>query len=169
MDSSYQEEQLNDGRVRFTVTPASTPAMGRKPTALDFVLWGPFAFIGQKMAASKTESLRPNVGGTFIVSPEGIDINGEFVSVSRLHRLILRNDFISEGGANSVIVYNPASIGSSLAAATENVRAKRHNEAAAVSYMLCVEYGGRSTTLAGGMTEITAYGLMQDVGRILQL
>lgn len=39
----------------------------------------------------------------------------------------------------------------------------------AVSYLLCAAERDRSTTLAGGMTALTAHGLLTDVSRILSL
>ena len=40
---------------------------------------------------------------------------------------------------------------------------------AKVSWILCAEAGGRSTPLGGGMSEVTAYGLLTDVTKILGL
>jgi hypothetical protein len=54
-----------------------------------------------------------------------------------------------------------------MQAGAANDRAVNRARAMAVSYMLCAEYGGRSATLAGGMTEVTANGLITDVSRIL--
>jgi hypothetical protein len=58
---------------------------------------------------------------------------------------------------------------SAMQAGAANDGAVNRARAKAVSYMLCAEAGGRSTTLAGGMTEVTAHGLMTDVSRILGL
>jgi hypothetical protein len=40
---------------------------------------------------------------------------------------------------------------------------------AEISYRLDAEHGGKATTLAGGLNETTAYGLMTDVSNILGL
>ena len=39
----------------------------------------------------------------------------------------------------------------------------------AVSYRVEVEAGGKATTLAGGLYEIVAFGIMSDVGNIMGL
>jgi hypothetical protein len=54
-----------------------------------------------------------------------------------------------------------------MAAGAANDRAVNRARAMLVSYMLCAESGGRSHTLAGGMNEVTAHGLLTDVSRIL--
>ena len=56
-----------------------------------------------------------------------------------------------------------SAVGMGVAAAGNALRAKQVE----VSYKLDAEYGGNATTLPGGMTETTAYGLMQDVGKAL--
>jgi hypothetical protein len=47
--------------------------------------------------------------------------------------------------------------------------ARYYKKVADISWNLCAEAGGRSTTLAGGMNGVTAYGLMGDVSKILAM
>ncbi len=193
MDSSYQQEPLGAERVRFTVTPASAPrskgaaniiavifafvVIGTTPahTSAFLVLLRFIIGVGgawyvrkgvNKWFASRVDKLR-SPGGSFVVSPSTIETNGSTVTREQLHRLIVRNgvpDFL--GGAVAV---KTGTMLSAMEAGAANDRAVNRAKAILVSYMLCAESGGRSYTLAGGMNEVTAHGLMTDVSRILGL
>jgi len=193
MESSYRQEPLDGGRVRFTVTPAPVPRASGAPAVLAaiFVLivlgtmtrdtnafWFLFrvaaAVLGaiwiyratNRWFASKVDRVR-SPGGTFVISPGGIEgSSGPAISRDQLHRLIVRNGVPEVGEA---MVVNTGSVYSGMAAGAQNDRMANRAKAAHVSYMLCAEAGGRSTTLAGGMTEVTAHGLLTDVSRILGL
>jgi hypothetical protein len=191
-DSSYQQERLDGGRVRFTVTAASPPkskgaaniiavlflllvlgTTGRETPGfmvfLRFVLAVGGAWFLRKWVnkwfASRVDKIR-SPGGRFVVSPTGIEApDGTTVSKEQLHRLIVRNGVPDiQGGAVAV---NTGTFYSGMQAGAANDRAVNRARAMAVSYMLCAEHGGRSTTLAGGMSEVTANGLCTDVSRIL--
>ena len=122
-------------------------------------------------------------GGNFKASPRGIVFNNEeSVSVERIHRLILRNNFsevvipyavvgMVGGGSGiaGVTMATGAAIGNALAGGLAQAAIADKNRNMAIGYRLDVEYAGNAKTLASGMTETTAYGLMQDVGRVLRL
>ena len=122
-------------------------------------------------------------GGNFKASPHGIIFNNEeSVSVERIHRLILRNNFsdvvipyavggMVGGGSGiaGVTMATGAAIGNALAGGLAQAAIADKNRNMAIGYRLDVEYAGNAKTLASGMTETTAYGLMQDVGRVLRL
>ena len=122
-------------------------------------------------------------GGNFKASPRGIVFNNEeSVSVERIHRLILRNTFsdvvipyavggMVGGGSGiaGVTMATGAAIGNALAGGLAQAAIADKNRNMAIGYRLDVEYAGNAKTLASGMTETTAYGLMQDVGRVLRL
>ena len=192
VDSSYHQERLDDERVRFTVTPASAPrskgaaniiavmfallvlgTMGRDtPAFLVFVRFvaalGGAWFLRKwvnKWFASRVDKIR-SPGGNFVVSPAGIEaFDGSTITRDQLHRLIIRNGVPNiQGGAVAV---NTGTVYSGMQAGAANDRAVNRARAMAVAYMVCAEHGGRSTTLAGGMTEVTAPGLLTDVSRIL--
>jgi hypothetical protein len=194
MDSSYRQEPAGEGRVRFAVTPASAPrskgaaniiaalfallVIGTTPahsaSALVFFRFA-FGIVGawfvrkfvNKWFAGRVDKIR-SPGGTFVVSPTGIETSdGATIEREQLHRLILRNG-VPEIAGGSVAV-ETGTMYSAMQAGAANDRAVNRARAKAVSYMLCAECGGRSTTLAGGMTEVTAHGLMTDVSRILGL
>ena len=122
-------------------------------------------------------------GGSFKVSSQGIFFNsGESVSVDRIHRLILRNTFSDVvipysvggmvGGGSGMAgaaMATGAAVGNAMAVGLTQAAIADKNRNMAIGYRLDVEYGGNAKTLASGMTETTAYGLMQDVGRVLRL
>lgn len=191
MDSSYEQEQLGEGRVRFTVRPAKVPNASGGPTVLAaiFVLIvlgtmsraeGGFGliirlaisffgarFIHRSVNAWFTRSAdqRRSPGGTFVVSPAAIEGVGGSIARDQLHRLIVRN------GVPDVeeTVIHTGGMQGAMAVGAANDRAANRAKAGRVSYMLCAESGGRSVTLGGGMTEVTAHGLLTDVSRILRL
>jgi len=176
MESGYQQEPVGGGRVRFTVRPAPAPrasALAVVPAALLGL-----AVVGTTPPhAGMVEILirlaiagwgggwlyrwadhwfggridrRRSPGGTFVVSPFGIEPDGARIEREQLQRLIIRN-----GLARAV---EPVAV---------SAGAVRPDRAVAVSYLLCAETATRSTVLAGGMTETTALGLLTDVSRIL--
>ena len=122
-------------------------------------------------------------GGNFKASPRGIIFNNEeSVSVERIHRLILRNNFSDVvipyavggmvGGGSGIAgatMATGAAIGNALAGGLAQAAIADKNRNMAIGYRLDDEYAGNAKTLASGMTETTAYGLMQDVGRVLRL
>ncbi len=120
-----------------------------------------------KWFASRVDKIRAP-GGNFVVSAAGIEASdGTTITSDQLHRLIVRNGVPDiQGGAVAV---NTGGFYSGMQAGAANDRAVNRARALAVSYMVCAEHGGRSTTLAGGMTEVTANGLLTDVSRVMGL
>lgn len=192
MDSSYMQEQLGGGRVRFTVTPAKVPNASGAPTVLAalfvLVVLGTMnrgegnlgllirlalAIFGARFIHRATNQWfarsadkRRSPGGSFVVSPSALETPNWTIARDQLHRLIIRNSVpdIEEYG-----VVQTGSMQSAMAAGAQNDRIANRAKAAAVSYMVCAEAGGKSTTLGGGMTEVTANGLLTDVSRIMRL
>ena len=62
-----------------------------------------------------------------------------------------------------------ASVGNALSAGLTQAAIADKNRNISIGYRLDVEFGGSAKTLATGMTETTAYGLLRDVGKILNL
>lgn len=194
MNSSYRQDVLGEGRVRFTVTPAPAPkasgapfvlaalfvlivlgTMTRDAGAFGLLIRVAIAVFGARWLyratngwfASRVDKVR-SPGGAFVVSSSSIEpADGAPIRRDHLHRLIVRNGIPDvEGGA---VVVDTGSVYSGMQAGAANDRAANRAKAKLVSYMLCAEAGGRSTTLAGGMTEVTAHGLLIDVSRVLGL
>jgi hypothetical protein len=191
MESSYQQQKLGDGRVRFTVTPASirkpgigTVWMGALVGALIGGMSGPKqgffsgvfvivgAFLGYEAMARLMMFLARmkwgTRGGSFVVSDRGVETTaGALIPREHLHRFVLKNAFPALLEDRTVVV------GGGLAAqfGADNVArgARYYKKVADISWSLCAEAGGRSTTLAGGMNDVTVYGLMADVSKLLAM
>ncbi len=194
MDSAYHQEPLGEQRIRFRVTPASVPNASMGPNwvaailaaVVFFVILGrgslvtfalgavaaffTFRFVKGFLQGRFTGQVdrHRSPGGTFVVTPAGLELStGQQIARDAIHRLLLRNGIPQSPSANVAIVVDSRSISQGIGADAAVAREVNRAKAASVSYMLCVEHGGRSTTLAGGMTETTAYGLLQDVSRVL--
>ena len=139
-----------------------------------------YIFFG-KMAIRSDRKYRGE-GGRFKVSSKGIFLNGENIPANNIHRLILRNNFsdvavpylaggMAAGGSGmtGAAMAAGAAIGNAMGAGMKHLEIAEHKRKTAIGYRLDVEYGGNAKTLASGMTETTAYGLMQDVGKALHL
>ena len=98
---------------------------------------------------------------SFTVSPTGIDSNGRTFRKDDIHRLLIRNGMTKNELAHAVIASGAR--GTGAFAVGQQYRAK----ISAVTNSLDLETGGKAYTLAGGLSETTAFGLMTDVGRIL--
>lgn len=194
MDSEYRQEELGGGRIRFIVTPASAPTASLGPvllggiagltvfgTTLDHgnsfrpflasaggILVGLLVYHATKRVLVDRVDRRRSPGGTFTASSTGLELpTGSVIPREDIHRLTLRNGVPTDAGA--VVAYAAGSVSHGIVVDPAVVRAPNPTSAANVSFMLCAEHAGRSTTLAGGMTEGTAYGLLEDAGKVLRL
>ncbi len=121
------------------------------------------------------------------VSNKEIVINGSNINCADVSRLVLRNhlsgdgdvvvprtDLIAVYGGTGAVGYSMAA-GAAIAGAASNVirgatRAVEQNQKKyreRYSWRLDVEANGKATTIAAGLDESTAYGLMSDIGRIV--
>jgi hypothetical protein len=171
--SEYTKRQDGAATV-FQVTPASAP----KFTYL-LLIGAVVSFIGLLSIASGfgivfllmggfalwygwTRDQRPKdhkVPMSFRVTPEQIEAGGRTFAKSDIHRLILKN-----GITDKELNVQQWTTNTNVAAGMAQ-RAK----IATVANSLNVETGGKSTLLAGGMDETTAYGLLHDVSKLLGL
>lgn len=120
---------------------------------------------------------------SFVVTSDGIAISGSKLPANGIHRLILRNHVDGSQIAGPslqgpAVAYNAGTmagaVGASAHAAFAGVAAtgeilaqRRRLKIQRIAYRLDAEAGGKATTLACGMDETTAYGLMTDVANIL--
>ena len=106
-------------------------------------------------------------GGSFKASARGIVLStGEEIPVERIHRLILRNSF---SDVSAPLVTGGTGMAGAMSVGLGQAAIADQNRNIAIGYKLDVEFGGSARTLASGLTETTAYGLMKDVGGILRL
>lgn len=93
---------------------------------------------------------------TFKVSPDAIQANGRTYQKDDIHRLLLRNGVTDKELLDEYVTSTGAK-----AHMAQRARAAR------VANGLTLEAGGKSTLLAGGMDETTAYGLLHETCKIL--
>ncbi|MEO8443658.1 MAG: hypothetical protein ABI567_01495 [Gammaproteobacteria bacterium] len=139
MDSVYSVEQVEPGKVRFVVAPASRPLR----------------------AISRLIPRAARIGlpqeRCFVVSPAGIEIpGGDLIPSTVIHRVVLRN---AEAKVRPV---TPGSDPAELEAADRSI-----SRGARKAWMLWVEAGRRSTTIVAGMNHATAFAVLSEVCRIL--
>jgi len=95
---------------------------------------------------------------TFRVSPTSVEAAGRTFNKDDIHRLLIRN-----GISDQEVSANVQMTVSGAAAAGMAYRAK----VGTIANALTLETGGKSTILAGGMDQTTAFGLLMDVSKVL--
>lgn len=98
---------------------------------------------------------------SFKVSAEGVEFGGMTFLTRDIHRLIIRNHVNGAESSGNQYAFGP------MHGASVQLHAKRLRALVPVSYRLDMEVGGKATTLAGGLDEPAAYGLMREVSAIL--
>lgn len=167
--SEYQKHTDGNATV-FNVTPSSPPKFTylivigviavlfglAMPgwVKLPFLLLGGLAIWWGCVADPRPKAHRQP--STFKVSPDAVEANGRTFQKDDIHRLLLRN------GVNDEELLDHIATTTGQAA----VQAQRER-AARIAIGLTLESGGKSTLLAGGMNETTAYGLLHETSRIL--
>jgi hypothetical protein len=102
----------------------------------------------------------------FTVDPAGIQVNGTTIPKDAIHRIIVRNHVLKAAG-DVIIVADPhPNSGQQNTVAGMNWAVQKLGP---ISYRVDAEARGVPTTLAGGLTEPTAFAIMADVNKVLQL
>jgi hypothetical protein len=180
-NSEYQKRQEGSGTV-FEVTPATAPknAFGvvgglivmvvfgflfysfSHPAGIFFMcIGGLFVWLGwsldRRPKAHKSKA-------TFRVTPSAIETSGRTFNKEDIHRLIVKNGMSDKITMASYSLVNVAgtSTGAGVAAGAQWLE-----KVSKVANSLDVETGGKAYALAGGMDETTAFGLLQDVSKVI--
>jgi hypothetical protein len=102
----------------------------------------------------------------FTVDPAGIQVNGTTIPKDAIHRIIVRNHVLKAAG-DVIIVADPhPNSGQQNTVAGMNWAVQKLGP---ISYRVDAEARGVPTTLAGGLTEPTAFAIMADVNKVLHL
>jgi len=174
--AEYQKTAKGDG-YQFHVTPAPKVIGGF--SGVLFILLLAFmgyiilssvnsilaaaAFIGiVAWAFLKMDMRKKNhrSSSSFFVSPSTIEVNGQNISASAIHKLGMQNAYDKSPDLQLTGQTIPTGVGIGY-----DIK-KMLKE---ISYSVVVEAGGKATQLAGGMDEVTAYGLRTEVRQILGL
>lgn len=105
---------------------------------------------------------------TFGVAPDQVTVDGRTLLRQDIHRAVIRNHVLA-GDNPSTFVTLHQGIGALTGAAGAAANAKFKGHLADISYRVDVEAGGVPHTLAGGLTESTAFAILSDVSSILKL
>ncbi len=139
MKADYALEQLEASKFRVTVSPATSP--------LD-------RLVGLVLPVKGSDD---PAGGTFVVSPAGIETGtGTVIAARDIHRIVLRNSAAHVRPVTTKT--DPAEV-----AATDRSISRRARRA----WKVWVEAGRRSTTLAAGLDQTTAFAVLTEVSRIM--
>ena len=102
----------------------------------------------------------------FRVSKTGIDVAGTNIPKDAIHRVIVRNHVLKAAG-DVIIVADPhPNSGQQNTVAGMNWAVQKLGP---ISYRVDAEARGVPTTLAGGLTEPTAFAIMADINKTLQI
>jgi hypothetical protein len=182
-NAKYQKRQEGSATV-FEVTPG-VPGKGCSMILLGvlcfmvaFSLFAGYASTSKRMSMAtffiaacgivflyvKFGDLRPKAhrkARTFRVTVDAVDTNGMTFKNADIHRLIIKNP-LSFGDEPVVITttIGPPNLGAGIGTM---IRARN----ALITHSLDLEAGGKAYTLAGGMDQTTAFGLLSDVAKIL--
>jgi hypothetical protein len=169
----YTKNNTDKG-VEFNTSPEEAPSLLKAimvPIAIPiFILFainfmlglGICAVVGIWMYFSQKSDnvMKYRHPASFSVSREGIRLNGQLYLQEDIHRIIIRNHLNEQYVfvPDHVAYHNPESTRRGL---------KLRERLTAVSYRVDMEANGKAVTLAGGITEPTAYAVMQDVSAAL--
>jgi len=120
---------------------------------------------------------KQRAASSFESGPEGILSNKNFLVASDIHRFMMKNWASNVEGSISptLVVGTPGfdtafrSMNANLSAGLASARQGWMRKVANVSWQVDAEAGGKATTLACGLDEITARGLVEDLSRALHL
>jgi hypothetical protein len=178
-NSEYQKRQDGSGTV-FDVTPATTSKS--KLAIVMGVIFGLFGLIGISSSPifgilcfcgcgfiiwAGSKDWRPKAQkskATFRVTPSAIETNGQTFKKEDIHRLIVKNGLTDLVEVQSMKTSLAGSNAARVGAAAGYDRMKKMSK---IAHSLDLEAGGKAYTLAGGMDETTAFGLMKDVRNVI--
>lgn len=174
--AAYSKTAKGDG-YQFQVTPA--PKVIGGCAGIFFILL--LAFVGAMILSTvnpilatvaavgilawgflKMDMRKKNHRGpsSFFVSPGSIEVNGQNIPSSAIHRVIIRNAYDKSPSLQLTGQTVPTGVG-----VGHDIR----NMLEQISFSVDVEAGGKATQLAGGMDEVTANGLFTEISQILGL
>jgi hypothetical protein len=179
-DSEYLKRQDGNGTV-FEVTPA-TAAKNKFAMIMAAIccvigllfFFNSSPFIGLFLFCScglflwiATKDWRPKPHqrkATFRVTPSAIETNGRTFNKEEIHRLIVRNgvtDLVENTGFKAGRSRDGLAGGAAISSHQQMKKLSK------IAHSLELEAGGKAYTLAAGIDEPTAFGLLKDVRNVI--
>lgn len=142
-----------------------------------FLTWRKFDSLLKRWVLRKENTNRHSYETEIIVDSAGIRVPRINLSIAHadMHRLVIKNAFdnaVEVPMSSYAAVGSPITVGSAAVAnaMTNSITVAYNNKIRAfgrISYQVTVEAGGASHIVAGGLTDVCAYGLMTDIDRAL--
>jgi hypothetical protein len=177
--AGYESRQV-DGATEFSTTPEVVPMplmLVAIPGVLLILIALSIKFIYGVIAAGfiygamyllthSKQATQYRSPAKFRVSPTGVDVGGTTIPKGAIHRVIVRNHVLKAAEGLIVVASPHANSGQQNTVAGMNWAISKLGP---ISYRVDVEARGVPTTLAGGLTEPTAFAIMSDVSKVLQI
>jgi hypothetical protein len=132
------------------------------------IVWGVlaagFVYGAMYLLTHSKQSTLYRTPARFSVSPNGIQVGGNTIPRDSIHRIIVRNHVRSAAGDVMVVADGHPNSGQQNMVAGMNWAVSKLGP---ISYRVDAESRGVATTLAGGLTESTAFAIMSDVSKTL--
>lgn len=179
-NSSYKYSSIGNGEFEFTTEPAIRSFLG-VGIIVGLFLAIPTYGLGLLLIYFVPVWVRgwwykKQACGPFRVSSDNIELaTGEKIPASKVHRVVLRNELaksieMSAGtrGPQAIVggtgVMGAAVVAGAVVTQSMNAWTQYNlNKNTAVAYFVAIEAGGKQYSLAKGLDETTANGLMNDV------
>jgi hypothetical protein len=177
--AGYDAQQVGDA-TEISTTPEPVPApwlLIAIPGGLLILIALSMSFVYGMIAAGfcygamyllmhSKQATQYRAPSRFRVSKTGIDVAGNNIPKDAIHRVIVRNHVLKAAGDVIVVADPHPNSGQQNVVAGMNWAVQKPGP---ISYRVDAEARGVPTTLAGGLTEPTAFAIMADVNKTLQI
>jgi hypothetical protein len=130
------------------------------------VIAGGFCYGAMYLLMHSKQATQYRAPAKFRVSKTGIDVAGNNIPKDAIHRVIVRNHVLKAAGDVIIVADSHPNSGQQNTVAGMNWAIQKLGP---ISYRVDAEARGVPTTLAGGLTEPTAFAIMADVNKALQI
>ncbi len=168
-------KQEQGAALRFDVKPATLPISSFMAAFAVACAWGTVGsgvaylwvmgllFVAGAALLLLSDPRGGNAGRprSFSVNPQGVEIDGRLLRKEDIHHLCIKNKL-----AGDVEIIYDASRGISTGTL---VGMAHRRKLAEVAYRIEIESGGKAHVLAAGLDEVTARGIVAEVGKALNL
>jgi hypothetical protein len=175
--AGYDEQVVGDA-VEISTTPEAVPqpyVLVAIPGVLLVlialsisIIWGclaaGFVYGAMYLLTHSKQATLYRTPSRFKVTPNGIEVGGSTIPKDQIHRIIVRNHVTSAAGDVILVADGHPNSGQQNTVAGMNWAVSKLGP---ISYRVDAEARGVARTLAGGLTEPTAFAIMADVSKKL--
>ncbi|HEY0701253.1 MAG TPA: hypothetical protein VGD60_00655 [Candidatus Acidoferrales bacterium] len=175
--AGYDEQKIGDA-LEISTTPEAVPQpyllVAIPGTLLVLIalsigiVWGVlaagFVYGAMYLLTHSKQATLYRTPARFKVTPNSIEVGGNTIPKDQIHRIIVRNHVTSAAGDVIVVADGHPNSGQQNMVAGMNWATGKLGP---ISYRVDAEARGVARTLAGGLTEPTAFAIMADVSKTL--